>query len=183
MLGPDWVWAHGGALGTEGRNQSCLNRLSMSPTRPLHLEFFIVLKVTPALPKYSLPAFATQAREKEMHFKKYESWNFVQDPTPFINVRFFASRCPSSTSRRWTSSRRPPWSSETRPTRRKSGPKERGCSRSNLTFCVDWNGQYTAFYDKVPFSFFDMSFMRPLRSLICRMVVQLIPKSGLRYLI
>ena len=76
MVGPDQVGAHGGALGTEGRNQSRLNRLSMSSTRPLHLEFFIVLKVTPALPIYSrlaLPALATQAKEKEMHFKKYES--------------------------------------------------------------------------------------------------------------
>ena len=73
MVGPDWVLAHGGALGTEGRNQSRLNRLSMSSTRPLHLEFFIVLKVTPALPKYSrlaLPAFATQAREKEKASQK-----------------------------------------------------------------------------------------------------------------
>ena len=48
--------------------QSCLNRLSMSPTRPLRLKFFTELNVSPAWPKHSglaLPVFATQAREQE----------------------------------------------------------------------------------------------------------------------
>ena len=79
LVGPDRVWAHGGALGTKGRNQSRLNRLSMSPTSRLCLRFFVELNVSPAWPNTAGSPFLYLRHRQER--KKCITWNFDQDPT------------------------------------------------------------------------------------------------------
>ena len=76
-----------------GGCQFLLNRLSMSPTRPLCLRFFSeLISLLPGQNTASWPSqhlqVATQAREKEIHCKKFESWNFEQDSTRWSEATF-----------------------------------------------------------------------------------------------